>query len=130
MPLSVKSAERRTGYQIIPLYGPGDGDLAQTGWVARDKGLEVVRCYAKESKDGLIREGALLAALNKLCNEVYRIHCAIVAQRQEHRCLFCGERKPLETHHVKFRSHGRVDEVTNLVAVCRPCHNKQHGTKL
>jgi len=127
MPISVKSAERQTGYQIVPLYGPGKGDIVQTGWVARDKGLEVAREYAKLCQDGSVTDGHLRGALKRLCEEIYRMHCRIVAHLQDNRCKFCAERKPLEFDHIKMRSHGRVDTVENLRGLCNSCHKRRHA---
>ncbi len=32
-----------------------------------------------------------------------------------------------EIHHIVFRSAGGKDELINLVAICRNCHDKAHG---
>lgn len=137
MPMNVKAAERRTGYRIIPLYGPGDGDLVQTGWVARQySGIEVARAYGKVSRDGTIREIALLAALELLCRDVYNIHGKIALERAGGRCEKCRCcRNNLTRHHIKKRSHGRWDAVENLLIVCMGpgtccCHEKLEGQKI
>lgn len=121
MPLSVKSAERRTGYQIIPLYGPGDGDLIQTGWVARDDSGQEVLAYRHKDPQ---------FALERLCDGVYRIHCNMVGAAQSYRCADCGRCRPLDPHHKIKRSKGRVDTCENLVMVCRICHDRREGIKV
>jgi hypothetical protein len=137
MSLSVKSAERRTGYQIVPLYGPGKDDLVQTGWVARQaSGLEVTRAYAHVSTDGLIRENAIGDALNKLCDQVYDIHGEIALKRAGGCCEKCRCcRKNLSRHHIIPRSKGRLDHVWNLRILCFgpgtcQCHEQEEGVKV
>ncbi len=34
-----------------------------------------------------------------------------------------------EIHHVIFESHGGKDEIDNLVALCKDCHDKAHGKR-
>ena len=34
-----------------------------------------------------------------------------------------------EIHHILFRSAGGKDELINLVAICRNCHDKAHGKR-
>ena len=41
-------------------------------------------------------------------------------------CELCGL-IAVEIHHVKPRSLLGTDEVNNLVALCRECHDKAHG---
>jgi hypothetical protein len=50
---------------------------------------------------------------------------ARVVLRQGGRCLFCGARRALDAHHVVKRSQGGADdEHANVVALCRPCHDR------
>lgn len=66
-------------------------------------------------------------ALNRLVNENYRRMSLIVINFQRWLCGDCGERKPLQCHHVQKRSHGRKDTFENLRALCLECHARQHG---
>lgn len=41
-------------------------------------------------------------------------------------CECCGSRA-VDIHHLVFRSQGGTDEIENLAAVCRECHNQAHN---
>lgn len=47
-----------------------------------------------------------------------------VFSRDEH-CVKCGLslREPVAVHHRKLRKHGGADSLSNLIALCSPCHN-------
>jgi 5-methylcytosine-specific restriction endonuclease McrA len=40
-------------------------------------------------------------------------------------CLKCGRplQDPVAVHHRKLRKHGGTDCLSNLIALCSPCHN-------
>jgi len=40
-------------------------------------------------------------------------------------CQNC-EAQAVDIHHIKFRSQGGSDEVSNLIALCRNCHEKAY----
>ena len=40
-------------------------------------------------------------------------------------CENCGQRAS-DVHHLVFRSHGGGNEIENLCAVCRTCHDSAH----
>lgn len=42
-------------------------------------------------------------------------------------CETCGRRRPLQLHHIKFRSQGRDDREGNLRLECGACHDLEHG---
>ena len=44
-------------------------------------------------------------------------------------CEACG-RKATDLHHIKYRSRGGGDEVSNIIALCRACHDSAHNEKL
>ncbi len=51
--------------------------------------------------------------------------------RDGYQCTPCGEKNPpLEAHHIVPRSQGGKDTITNLITLCKPCHNKTHLGKL
>ena len=35
--------------------------------------------------------------------------------------------KSVDIHHLKFKSLGGKDEIENLIALCRTCHEKAHN---
>lgn len=39
-------------------------------------------------------------------------------------CRGCLKRRAVDIHHIKARSLGGSDEVINLIAVCRYCHDE------
>lgn len=41
-------------------------------------------------------------------------------------CENCSK-KAVDIHHIKFKSQGGKDEIKNLIALCRDCHNKAHS---
>jgi len=43
-------------------------------------------------------------------------------------CEKCGF-IAVDIHHKVKRSRGGTDEADNLIALCRDCHNKEHGIK-
>lgn len=52
-----------------------------------------------------------------------------VFSRDRH-CVKCGKplREPVAVHHRKLRKHGGKDDITNLIALCSPCHNIAPGS--
>ena len=40
-------------------------------------------------------------------------------------CKVCGQ-EAHDIHHIKYRSQGGTDDIKNLVALCRTCHEKAH----
>ena len=44
-------------------------------------------------------------------------------------CQGCNRNKANDIHHLAFRSQGGKDEINNLIALCRECHNKAHSNK-
>ena len=45
-------------------------------------------------------------------------------------CVKCGRTlaEPVAVHHRKLRKHGGPDALSNLVALCSPCHNIAPGS--
>jgi len=42
-------------------------------------------------------------------------------------CQACGSTTHLEVHHIIGGTKGRSDELTNLIMLCRHCHQSAHG---
>ena len=41
-------------------------------------------------------------------------------------CEKCGS-QAVDIHHKKTKSVGGTDDIDNLIALCRKCHNSEHG---
>jgi ribosomal protein S14 len=87
--------------------------------------------YAAYDGDNLIAsaEGTAKEAAQSLVNQVYHLRSQEVFTRAKWKCEKCGRRRALQVHHRVFRSHGRKDVVSNLVALCQSCHESFHGRK-
>ena len=44
-------------------------------------------------------------------------------------CEHCGK-KAVDIHHIIYRSQGGKDEIDNLIALCRKCHDMAHNEEL
>lgn len=59
----------------------------------------------------------------------YRALCLLVFLRADRRCEWCGRRGGCDIDHVVKRSAGGPDHWSNLIALCRACHDrKDFGT--
>lgn len=65
-------------------------------------------------------------ALGLLVEDLYKTECQRVFEAQGWKCARCGQFRPLQGHHVKHRSKGRVDK-GNLEGLCASCHGQEHG---
>lgn len=45
-------------------------------------------------------------------------------------CQACRSFGSIDIHHIKYRSQGGGDDIQNLIALCRPCHEKAHTREL
>ena len=53
-----------------------------------------------------------------------------ILSRDEHTCQSCKSKKKnlkLHVHHIEFRSNGGTDAPTNLITLCKNCHDKVHN---
>ena len=41
-------------------------------------------------------------------------------------CENCRQRKAVDIHHIQYRSRGGGNDINNLIALCRVCHNQAH----
>lgn len=68
--------------------------------------------------------------LQKMHSLAYRTRAQLVSLAQGGLCKFCGEQRPLECDHIMTRGrHGRLDSVSNIRMLCRPCHQRRHSGK-
>jgi hypothetical protein len=45
-------------------------------------------------------------------------------------CFECGSINNLDVHHILPREDGGLDELENLIILCRDCHERFHGFKI
>ena len=50
-----------------------------------------------------------------------------ILERDGWRCQMCGCLKNLDVHHLRRRSSLGDDSETNLITLCRACHQALHG---
>ena len=50
-----------------------------------------------------------------------------ILDRDNYRCVVCGG-NPDDIHHVKYKSKGGRNVLSNGVALCRNCHNQAHSS--
>ena len=58
---------------------------------------------------------------------------AYVLNRDNYTCQYCkgkSKNNKLEVHHIIFRRNGGSDEETNLITLCKTCHDKLHEGKI
>jgi 5-methylcytosine-specific restriction endonuclease McrA len=51
----------------------------------------------------------------------------LILERDGWRCQECGSSKNLDVHHIRRRSALGDDAETNLITLCRECHQILHG---
>lgn len=110
--MTIKRAERLTGYEIHPL--PPERDRVCFGAFDGEKPV------AKAS--GLVE----WQALKELVHRMYLLHSR-VCNSTAGAAACCRSRRPLQVHHRKYRSHGGTHEVSNLEPVCWDCHRVIHA---
>jgi 5-methylcytosine-specific restriction endonuclease McrA len=50
--------------------------------------------------------------------------------RDKYRCRHCHASMDLTPHHMVYRSHGGLDETSNLIVLCVRCHTEVHDGRL
>ena len=58
---------------------------------------------------------------------------AYVLTRDNYTCQHCkgkNKDKKLEVHHIIFKCNGGLDEESNLITLCKTCHDKLHENKI
>ena len=48
-----------------------------------------------------------------------------VYERDDYRCVFCGEQGDITIDHITARANGGTDDVENLQTLCRPCNSRK-----
>ncbi len=62
----------------------------------------------------------------RLDADVYNQVRLKVLERDGWRCQICGRRTLLDIHHIDARARGGDDGETNLLTLCRMCHQGTH----
>jgi 5-methylcytosine-specific restriction endonuclease McrA len=101
------------------LSGQAQGAFGQVWGAFNEAGEELARGAGVTER----------VALSRLVDANYDRVGEIVMKSQNYACADCGAVVGLERHHVKFRSHGRVDTEENIVGLCPPDHRRRHGGK-
>ena len=57
--------------------------------------------------------------------QIYKKHFKIAEQEIVY-CEVCGA-PAVDVHHILFKSQGGDNEIENLIALCRHCHDVSHG---
>jgi len=73
-----------------------------------------------------IIKGKQYQVSNRL-SENLRLACLM---RDNFVCYTCKSKGELHAHHIVWRSKGGSDTITNLITLCKKCHNKVHSNKL
>lgn len=83
-----------------------------------------------ENSNGAVVAGVgttIKDALSQLVENNWRRVRDIVRHRQQYRCAGCGKILPLQGHHIKRRSQGRLDTPDNVRCDCDACHREEEG---
>ena len=118
-----RGVERATGAELKIVY---DGKRP-IRVEASDPELDYTASVPIEFPSGAERAIKLMHAL------IYGRRSDAVKRRQNHRCIHCNERNPLEIDHIRSRgAHGRDDRMANLQGVCAypfgcDTHRRKHG---
>jgi 5-methylcytosine-specific restriction endonuclease McrA len=113
MGMTIKKAERLTGYEIRPLASTN----SEIRFGAFSGGEVVLTGAAKVEWQ----------ALESLVRQAYRLHSQVVLHRSQWRCSRCNASRHLQIHHRRYRSHGGSHEINNLEPVCWDCHRLIHA---
>lgn len=69
-------------------------------------------------------------ARKRAADAILARNAAIVRERDGHRCRVCGSANELHVHHIRYRSQGGDHSTSNLVTLCRWCHESVHAKTL
>ena len=48
-------------------------------------------------------------------------------ERDKNQCTKCGRKKDIQVHHIKSRTDGGRNSLSNLITLCRKCHYKEEN---
>jgi len=98
--------------------------LAKNKRVVKRKSLEEIRPKGKRSKKEFYErfEDYNKYLASKEWNQIKSIHYG----KNKKQCIACKSKKNIQVHHRSYKRLGGLNEVKDLVTVCRTCHKKIH----
>jgi hypothetical protein len=109
-------ATRPVVQTLVPLSGPAE----IAGIPIADSLLEQLRANATIEPVLLDDDGTPIAIGKRFRALSPKIVRAVLLR--DHGCQICGRRHRLQIHHLRPRSWGGTDEISDLAAVCTTCH--------
>jgi Domain of unknown function (DUF222)/HNH endonuclease len=109
-------APRPVVQTLIPLSGPAE----IAGIPIADSRLEQLRANASIEPVLVDDDGTPIAIGKRFSALSPKIVRAVLLR--DHSCQICGRRHRLQIHHLRPRSWGGTDEISDLAAVCTTCH--------
>ncbi len=109
-------ASRPVVQTLVPLSGPAE----IAGVPIADSVLEQLRANATIEPVLVDDHGTPIAIGKRFPALSPKIVRAVLLR--DHRCQLCGRRHGLQIHHLRPRSWGGTDDISDLAAVCTTCH--------
>ncbi len=105
-----------------------DVDMVALGFYlqARQEFYEQRRAKLHEEAENQRQEWLENTHSPYLQSSTWREKRHLVLQRAGWKCEGCGINKAAHVHHLSYAHHGN-EFLFELVAVCKPCHNRIHG---
>ncbi len=110
------SASRPVLHVLVPPHGPAE----VAGIPIADSRLEQLRANASIEPVLVDAEGAPLVVGKRFTVLSPKIIRAVLLR--DHHCRICGRTYGLQVHHLRPRSWGGTDEISNLASVCTADH--------
>lgn len=70
------------------------------------------------------------SGISKIKRDTYGLNwyskVAEIQKRDGNKCLDCGSREHLHTHHIKSLNRGGLTINSNLMSLCEACHSRRH----
>lgn len=76
-----------------------------------------------EKKKALMRANRFIEMVAYYESKEWRVKANKVLQRDKHTCQACLSEKATQVHHLNY-DHFKNEPLFDLVAVCKPCHDK------
>lgn len=123
LPRRVRLIEKRLALEVTVHYGT---DGAPMYFSAVDPDLANRRFTRRAGTPSQV-----IGNLDRFAEDIYHERGKQQYRNQRGVCAWCEH--PLngigETDHIKSRSKGRDDTLSNLRVLCSPCHRERHGGK-